>query len=90
MAAVLIERDRLLLEEIMRLAGLEFLQVKNSLLILIQHNLVSFVEEYEDGQPDNVHTYYQANLQNILWRIRFPRFLHMAKERFGSEVIGLR
>lgn len=85
-AGALVMRDRLQLEDIMKHSELEYLQVKNSLLVLIQHNLVSFIEEYELGDRDNVHTFYQANVPGILWRLRFPRFLLAAKERFGTEV----
>jgi hypothetical protein len=85
-AGALVMRDRLLIHEIERVTELEFLQVKNSLLVLIQHNLVSFVEEYELGNRENVQTYYQANVALMLWRLRFPRFLQVAKHRFGEEV----
>lgn len=88
MAGALLTRDRLLMHELESITELEFLQVKNSLLVLIQHNLVSFIEEHPDGNPQDVQTYYQASVSFILWRLRFPRFLQVAKHRFGDEVCG--
>jgi len=79
-------RDRLLLEEIVKYTGLEQTQVNSSLLILIQHNLVSFVEEFELSNRNVVYTYYQANISYMLWRLRFPCYLQVAKQRFEEEV----
>jgi hypothetical protein len=76
------------MHELESITELEFLQVKNSLLVLIQHNLVSFIEEHPEGNPQDVQTYYQASVSFILWRLRFPRFLQVAKHRFGDEVCG--
>jgi len=78
-------RDRLLLEEIVKYTGLEQTQVNSSLLILIQHNLVSFVEEFELSNRNVVYTYYQANISYMLWRLRFPCYLQVAKQRFEEE-----
>ena len=61
-------------------------QIRNSLLILIQQNLAGFTEEFEEGNRNNTTTYYQVLVQEVLWRIRYPRFLVVARKVFGPDV----
>ena len=87
--------------------------VKQSLLILIQHNCVIFredekqvptkekVEEKKEAEPVNDNnnaapkkdktktdkfSIYSAVLPSILQRLRFPKFILQAKDKYGNEV----
>lgn len=54
-------------------------QVRNSLIVLVQHNLVV---------PDNVKTSelskYRLDVDEILCRIRFPQFLELVRHKLGT------
>ena len=64
--------------------------------MLIQHHLISCEQSKGGGvsgqvaaaQPKSVMLY-NARLDHILWRVRFPRYIHTAKAEFGDfgEVI---
>ena len=59
--------------------------------MLIQHQLVS-CEQYKggtQGQSAKSMPLYSANVKHVLWRVRFPRYIHAAKTQFGDvgEVI---
>ena len=66
--------------------------------MLIQHHLVSSESQSKgggvSGQPTAAAAnksvmLYSARVEHILWRVRFPRYIHAAKAEFGDfgEVI---
>ncbi len=63
--------------------------------MLIQHQLVSCEQSKGGGVSGQSHPaaksvmLYSASIKHILWRVRFPRYIHAAKAEFGDfgEVI---
>lgn len=53
-------------------------QVRKVLTVLIQHNLVSF-EKTKKGLTE-----YSLNSDTLLWRNRFPRYIHCGKSLYGD------
>ncbi|KAB1210683.1 DNA-directed RNA polymerase III subunit rpc3 [Morella rubra] len=88
----LLRRGPLTLQLIVRYTELTPQQVKNSLLILIQHNCVqAFSLEQEGGLEDGPrsNTQYMALFNNMLHRMRFSKFLEIVSREFDEECKGL-
>ncbi|KAL1294661.1 hypothetical protein HN51_055453 [Arachis hypogaea] len=84
----LFRKGPLSLGEIIRCTELTPEQVKNSLLVLVQHNCVQAyvpADQFrgEDGSMATVE--YLALFDNIIHRLRFPKFLEIAKHQFDDE-----
>ncbi|KAF5195877.1 Dna-directed rna polymerase iii subunit rpc3 [Thalictrum thalictroides] len=79
------------LPEIVRYTELPVQQVKHSLLVLIQHNCVQpFVYKNEEDQghvPRGTH--YKVIFENIIHRMRFPKFLAIVSEELDKECVEL-
>jgi hypothetical protein len=58
--------------------------IKESLCILIQHNIVTFAETIEKGRK---MIFYEVNLLNVLLRERFPRYIQHTRREIGINVI---
>jgi hypothetical protein len=56
-------------------------QIRQSLVVLIQHNLVEYIKPNESNL-----CLYTINSNAILERLHYPRYLLLAKKRFGREV----
>eukprot|EP00741_Cyanophora_paradoxa_P020046 tig00021221_g19348.t1 len=91
-AAVLLHRGKLSLQDVMRYSGLQYTQTRNSLLILLQHSIASAVIDgdaaaaVKPGAPAPAPVYqYHIAADNILHRLRFPRFAAHVKLRFGQR-----
>ncbi|GAB2222018.1 hypothetical protein Drorol1_Dr00013215 [Drosera rotundifolia] len=85
----LLRRGSLTRQGIARFAELPSEKVKKCLWILIQHNCVQAfaLEQQGDlGKPPIVNTHYMALLGNIVQRIRFPKFLAIAKGELSQQV----
>ena len=59
--------------------------------MLIQHQLV-LCDQFKGGSGPGkarTSTLYRVGVDRVLWRARFPRYIHAAKEEFGDvgEVI---
>ncbi|CAN1284015.1 DNA-directed RNA polymerase III subunit RPC3 [Linum perenne] len=86
----LLRKGALPLHAIARRTELSNSQVKNSLLVLIQHNCAQafFLEETvsaEDaGEAGRVYTQYIALFHNILHRVRFSKFLDVVTKELGG------
>ncbi|XP_048326847.2 uncharacterized protein LOC107414510 isoform X2 [Ziziphus jujuba] len=83
----LLKRGPLTLQQLVRFTELTSVQVKNSLLILIQHNCV---QAFSAEQPDDIvngqiQTQYLALFDNILHRLRFPKFLEMVSQELDKD-----
>ncbi|KAF8696017.1 hypothetical protein HU200_036898 [Digitaria exilis] len=74
----LLRHSALSLQEIIRRLELSPGQVKNSLLILIQHNCVQAYSARR-GSSDKTVTLYLAIFDNILHRLRFSKFLSVVR-----------
>lgn len=76
-ASLLARRGPLAVYEILESTGLKFWQVRNSLLILIQHNVVSFTSEggASSASPNATEPVrYSINTQEALFRLRYPSY----------------
>ncbi|PSS32385.1 DNA-directed RNA polymerase III subunit like [Actinidia chinensis var. chinensis] len=84
----LLRRGTLPWRSIVQFTELNPTQVKNSLLVLIQHNCVqAFAMEQEGvfGEAPKVVTQYMALFDNIIHHMRFPKFLAIVSEELGKE-----
>lgn len=77
------------LASIIKGTKLKATQVKKVLCVLIQHQLVEFEPPQQQQQPASGGGHYLVQVNRILLRVRFPRFIHAAKSLFGDpgEVI---
>ena len=57
--------------------------------MLIQHQLVLCDQQKASSAKAKTVTLYRVGVDRVLWRGRFPRYVHAAKEEFGDvgEVI---
>ncbi|EHA8589143.1 hypothetical protein COCNU_scaffold008269G000030 [Cocos nucifera] len=84
----LLRRGTLTLQEIIRFTELSSSQVKNCLLVLIQHNCVQAFSTPRPAGPGGVAkavTQYMALFDNILHRMRFAKFLAVIREDLGPQ-----
>ncbi|KAK7266150.1 hypothetical protein RIF29_18791 [Crotalaria pallida] len=82
----LIRKGALTLEQLIRFTQLQKEQVRNSLLVLIQHNCAQpFILENQDGIKTHT-TQYLALFDNILHRPRFPKFMEIVKHQLDDEL----
>ncbi|XVF50832.1 hypothetical protein PTKIN_Ptkin04bG0135200 [Pterospermum kingtungense] len=88
----LLRKGPLTLQAIVRFTELTSSQVKNSLLVLIQHNCVqAFILEQTDGDGDGakLNTQYIALFDNITHRWRFPKFLTIVSQKLDKQCVEL-
>ncbi|CAO2171006.1 unnamed protein product [Urochloa humidicola] len=76
--ACLLRHGPLSMQEIVRRVELSVSQVKNSLLVLIQHNCVQAYSTPR-GTKDKTFTVYLAIFDNVLHRLRFSKFLSIVR-----------
>ncbi|KAI8008829.1 DNA-directed RNA polymerase III subunit RPC3 [Camellia lanceoleosa] len=84
----LLRRGTLSCANIVRFTELNKVQVRNSLLVLIQHNCVqafSIQQEGSFGEAPKVVTQYMVLFDNIIHHMRFPKFLAYVSEELGKE-----
>ncbi|XP_052176063.1 uncharacterized protein LOC127790540 isoform X2 [Diospyros lotus] len=84
----LLRRGTLSYANIIRFTELNKVQVRNALLVLIQHNCVQAFAIQQDGgfgEAPKIVTQYMALFDNIIHHMRFPKFLAIASEEFGKE-----
>ncbi|XP_042411627.1 DNA-directed RNA polymerase III subunit RPC3-like isoform X1 [Zingiber officinale] len=83
----LLKRGSLSLQEIVRTTEFSNSQVKNCLLVLIQHNCVQAfsVPRGGAGGATKTVTQYMALFDNILHRMRFSKFLAIVKGDLGVQ-----
>ncbi|QCE08184.1 DNA-directed RNA polymerase III subunit RPC3 [Vigna unguiculata] len=84
----------LTLDQLVRYSELTKDQVKNSLLVLVQHNccqaFVSAPEDDDDGADRlRVRTQYLVLFDNIIHRLRFPKFLETVSRKLDEECVEL-
>ncbi|KDP22271.1 hypothetical protein JCGZ_26102 [Jatropha curcas] len=88
----LLRRGPLNLQAIIRFTGVKETSVKNSLLVLIQHNCVQSFRLIEPGglnnEPKQI-TQYIAVFDNILHRMRFSKFLAIISQEFDKLCVDI-
>ncbi|XP_078431319.1 RNA polymerase III subunit RPC82 family protein isoform X2 [Wolffia australiana] len=85
----LLRRGSSSLQEIVRDIGLPASRVKNCLLVLVQHNCVQAYSVPRLGGPQpKAVTLYMALFDNILHRLRFPKFLGLLAEEFEDPLMA--
>ncbi|PIA62731.1 hypothetical protein AQUCO_00200631v1 [Aquilegia coerulea] len=87
----LLRKGTLNLPDIVRYTELPVQQVKHCLLVLIQHNCVQpFIyknEENEGAVPRGTH--YSVIFENIIHRMRFPKFIAIVSEELDKQCVEL-
>ncbi|XP_008793119.1 DNA-directed RNA polymerase III subunit RPC3 isoform X1 [Phoenix dactylifera] len=84
----LLHRGTLSLQEIIRFTELSSSQIKNCLLVLVQHNCVQAFSTPRPAGPGGVAkavTQYMALFDNILHRMRFAKFLAVVRDDLGPQ-----
>ncbi|KAL5131682.1 hypothetical protein HKD37_12G034510 [Glycine soja] len=84
----------LTLDQLVRYTDLTKDQVRNSLLVLVQHNcaqaLVSAPQDDDDDADRlRVRTQYLVLFDNIIHRLRFPKFLEIVLRKLDEEFVKL-
>ncbi|KAG0555076.1 hypothetical protein KC19_12G142600 [Ceratodon purpureus] len=85
-------RGPLALQDIARFSGLNAAALKSSILVLVQHSCVQAFKVEHEGvgtAPARTSTSYVAISDNILHRMRFPKFLMVVREELGEEAESL-
>ncbi|XP_020223066.1 DNA-directed RNA polymerase III subunit rpc3 isoform X2 [Cajanus cajan] len=87
----LFKHGPLALDQLIHYTELTKEQVKNSLLVLVQHNCAqAFVPAPEDDVGRlRVRTEYMALFDNIIHRLRFPKFLEIVSRKLDEECVEL-
>ncbi|KAI8092327.1 uncharacterized protein B0P05DRAFT_224302 [Gilbertella persicaria] len=77
-------KGRLTLSDIARFTKLSAKQVRESLIVLIQHGIAYFSESPEGK---NEPTFYSIDAERIMLRLRMGSILREVIDQFGPEVI---
>ncbi|KAJ3670642.1 hypothetical protein LUZ60_008068 [Juncus effusus] len=85
----LLKHGTLSLQDIIRFTEMIQSHVKNCLLVLIQHNCVQAFSIPRSETSDKTITQYTAIFDNIICRMRFPKFLSIVKDDLGNEAEAL-
>ncbi|CAK9225893.1 unnamed protein product [Sphagnum troendelagicum] len=88
----LVYHGQLSLPEIAHYTEMSTTQIHNSLLVLVQHSCIQAFKVEHGGigsAPPRVLTLYIALTDNILHRMRFPKFLVLVKEDVGDQAEAL-
>ena len=79
--------------ELMKRLKLDYISIRNSLIILVQNKLVTFTEKSRKKENPNVsniqfdeskETFYEFNIENCLMRLKFPKILFNIKTIYGD------
>lgn len=83
MARQMLLKGRLSLPDLMRFTSLSAKQVRECLVVLIQHG-ITFFSESPEGK--NEPTYYTTDAERIMMRLRMGAIMRDVTDRFGNEV----
>ncbi|GJQ11299.1 hypothetical protein GpartN1_g3090.t1 [Galdieria partita] len=81
-------------KELVKLSGVSAEKVKQAVAVLLQHNVVCAYERDSgrvfmnkpwnlDGE-EGVEVVFEAKVEEVLLRLRFPRFIQLAREYYGE------
>lgn len=87
-ANVLLNNGSSTIYEVIEESKLSFNDVKNSLVVLLQHKLISFVD-VKDTTGAVQKTVYSINLQQILFRLKLPIVLSLVDNLFGPNGVAI-
>lgn len=76
-------KGRMTLDQLRKETNLTLDEIRQSLLVGIQHNFVFYTESIV---KDIAINHYSVNIDNVNIRIRFAKFILHAKERFSDRV----
>lgn len=79
-ASVLLTRGRLPLSQIIRFSKLKPRTVRASIIVLVQHNVIWHAETDVEGEV------LEFNVDECLTRLRYGRYVWLAKRLFGKAV----
>ncbi|KAJ3295487.1 DNA-directed RNA polymerase III subunit RPC3 [Borealophlyctis nickersoniae] len=85
-AQALLTRGRMHLGMILQATKLSQRLVKESLFVLLQHNIVVYAETAEGSR---MIVYYRAEVDRILLMDRFPLYVQTTKQLFGQQYMAL-
>lgn len=74
------------LAQIANNAKLSIEECKKSMMVLLQHNCITYQENSSEATSQKFITY-EGNTSSILQRIRFPSFISIVKDKLGNDVI---
>ncbi|KAK9685552.1 RNA polymerase III subunit C82, partial [Basidiobolus ranarum] len=81
-ASVLIQKGRLTSSDIYHFTKLKPADVRQSLIVLLQHHLIYYADDLSNKVTT---TYYEANVPEVLLRLRIGTMLCMIEKEFGKE-----
>lgn len=70
--------------EIMKLNGSDYVEVRDSLIILLQNKLIIFQEV---SRKENIEIIYELDVENILNYLRFPKILYFINNHFDQNAM---
>lgn len=70
--------------DLMKRLSLDFLSIRNALIILLQNKLIKFEELI---RKDSKETVYEIDIPNVLNILRFPKILYFINELFGENSV---
>eukprot|EP00388_Colpodella_angusta_P003047 GDKJ01010904.1.p1 GENE.GDKJ01010904.1~~GDKJ01010904.1.p1 ORF type:complete len:642 (-),score=161.14 GDKJ01010904.1:133-1935(-) len=76
----MVNRGQMTLSEILKFSEQPFLLVRNALLTLIQHNLVT--SDYHPSEGDRA-SFYSFDIEKAISRLRYPRYIDAIEKRSG-------
>ena len=79
-AAVLLHRGRLPLQQIIRFSGLKPRTVRAAIIVLVQHNILWHAQSDAEGEVLEVNT------DECLMRMRYGRYVWQAEQLYGKAV----
>lgn len=77
-------KGRLTIQDLARFTSLPPKQVRECLVVLIQHG-ITFFSESPEGK--NEPTYYTTDAERVMMRLRMGAIMRDATDRFGKEVL---
>ncbi|CEP18482.1 hypothetical protein [Parasitella parasitica] len=81
-ADLLLLKGRLTLTDLIRFSRYTPKLVRECLIVLIQHGIVFFSETTDISKTDA--TYYEAEPENIMMRLRMGRIMRITEEHYGK------
>jgi hypothetical protein len=72
------------IQELTKLLSEEYIEVRNSLIILVQNRLVDYQEVIRKEYRETI---YELNVENVLNYLRFPKILYFISHQFDQNAL---
>lgn len=82
---VLLQRGRLRMQDMLFYLDMEFPQLRNAMLVLLQHRLMTC----ESFDKESYVQVYKMDMKEILSRLRFPQYLEHVAASYGPKAVEL-